>query len=309
MSDYLWDKSGAPDPEIERLEKLLEPYRYARREPRRPRMGRSMMALAIAASLVMVTAAVWFATRPRGPAWQVVALQGRPGAQKLTQGGVVETDASSRARLEMDTFGHVEVEPNTRLKLLVTKKDEQRLALTRGKIQVEIWAPPRQFFVNTPSAVAVDLGCSYTLQVDGNGVGTVNVTFGWVAFEDHGRESFIPAAAVCKTRPAKGPGTPYYEDSPAALKTAVDRFDEGETGVLETILAAARPRDAFTVWHLLRRVPVADRGEVFDRLSQLVQLPPDVTREMVLRGDARAIDRLWDALGLGDTEWWRTWKR
>ena len=32
------------------------------------------------------------------------------------------------------------------------------LALARGKMEAFIWAPPRQFFVDTPSAVAVDLG-------------------------------------------------------------------------------------------------------------------------------------------------------
>ena len=33
MSDeYLWDRSGEPDPEIERLEKLLSPFRYREKQ-------------------------------------------------------------------------------------------------------------------------------------------------------------------------------------------------------------------------------------------------------------------------------------
>jgi hypothetical protein len=32
-------------------------------------------------------------------------------------------------------------------------------------------------------------------------------------------------------------------------------------------------------------------------------------RESVLRLDAHAIDRCWDALALENTEWWRGWER
>jgi hypothetical protein len=38
-----------------------------------------------------------------------------------------------------------------------------------------IWAPPRLFFVDTPSAVAADLGCSYTLEVKDDGAGVLRV--------------------------------------------------------------------------------------------------------------------------------------
>ena len=80
------------------------------------------------------------------------------------------------------------------------------MALDRGEIRARIWAPPRLFFVNTPSATAIDLGCAYTLQVDDRGWGKVRVETGWVAFEHKGRESFIPKDAMCATRPGVGPG-------------------------------------------------------------------------------------------------------
>ena len=92
------------------------------------------------------------------------------------------------------------------------------MALDRGRIRALIWAPPRYFFVNTPSAVAVDLGCAYTLDVDPRGWGLVHVTSGWVAFEHGERESFIPQDAVCATRPRFGPGTPHYDDASAGAR-------------------------------------------------------------------------------------------
>lgn len=308
-NDYLWDRSGEPDPEIERLEHLLAPlsYRPGRRFRQR---GYWPVAAGIAATVLLAAGVVWMATRSQGPSWHVVALDGSPKQQRMSGGTTVETGAASRLRLELATFGHVDVEPNTRLKLLVTRHDEQRMDLTRGKIHAQIWAPPHQFYVNTPSAVTVDLGCSYTLEVDKTGNGAVRVDYGWVAFEDHGKESFIPAHAVCVTRPGRGPGIPYYEDAPPALRRAVDRFDtSADLSMVPSVLAAARQRDAVTVWHLLRRAPAADRGAVYDRFAQLVQVPESVTRDRVVAGDRKAIDALWDALGLGDMQWWRQWKR
>lgn len=308
--DYLWDRSGRPDPGIEKLEQLLSPLAYKGAPMRSRRPVFLYTAGAIAASVLLFVGGGWLAMRPQGPSWNVVSLAGLSNLQRMSRGGAIETDAASRLRLELDTFGHVDVEPNTRLKLLVTKKDEQRMDLTRGKIHAEIWAPPHQFYVNTPSAVTVDLGCSYTLEVDKTGTGAVRVEFGWVAFEDQGKESFIPAHAVCLTRPGKGPGIPYYEDAPATLRSAVDRYDTtDDISSVDVILFNARRRDAVTVWHLLQRVPPASRGAVYDRLAHLIQVPQNVTRDRALAGDRNAMDALWNALDLGDMQWWRQWKR
>jgi len=71
--DYLWDKSGAADPEIERLEKALAVFRYQEIEPpahpakiipferKKPRsFFRLAFAFAACAAFVMVSAGVWF---------------------------------------------------------------------------------------------------------------------------------------------------------------------------------------------------------------------------------------------------------
>jgi hypothetical protein len=63
------------------------------------------------------------------------------------------------------------------------------------------------------------------------------------------------------------------------------------------------------LWHLLTQVPERDRGAVFDRFRALVQVPEGVTREGVLRSDARMIDQCWNALELENTGWWRGWER
>lgn len=295
MSDYLWDKSGEPDGEIQRLENLLAPLQHrAKRTSRVP--------FAIAASLFLALAGGWMALHREAAGWQVSALAGNPGVTRLARGQFLHTDAKSRAKLELTGVGEVDVEPNTFIGVIATRPDQQRLELKSGKIRASIWAPPGRFSVNTPSALTVDLGCAYTLEVSADGVGLVTVIAGWVAFESNGTESFIPATARCTTRPGRGPGIPVYQDAAEALRTAVDRLD------VSGILAGARPRDAMTVWHLLRRVPAGRRGEVYDALAKLMKVPPDVSRDRVIAGDANSIDALWDALDLGNINWWRHWK-
>jgi len=312
MSDYLWDKSGEPDPRIQRLENLLSPLGHRQGKipvwPARPRLLPVMLAVA-AAVLVLIGTWLWIARERTRPAWQVEAVEGSRTPTRLAKGQTLKTDANSRVRLNLNDVGEVEVEPNSRLSVLAMTADEQRLALDHGAIDATIWAPPGRFVVNTPSAQTVDLGCQYRLQVDPDGTGLVEVSVGWVAFEDNGRESFIPATAACVTRPGKGPGIPYYRDASRSLIDAVRRFDiDSDQQAAQAILAEARQRDAISVWHLLRRVSAGDRGRVYDRLAELIRVPADVTRDGVLAGDPQLIDALWDALDLGDTSWWRMWK-
>lgn len=310
--DYLWDKSGEPDPEIQRLENLLSPLGHKLDKTpvlSFPRRSRVPYLLAIAASLLALCGALWIAWQRTRPAWDVATVQGTPSLKRLAKGESISTDGQSQARLNLIDVGEVEVEPNTRLSVLAIRPDEQRLALERGTIHALIWAPPGRFIVNTPSAQTVDLGCQYTLKVDADGVGLVEVSVGWVAFENDGRESFIPADAACITRPGKGPGIPYYQDASREVIDALHRFDaDADQPAIAVILAKARQRDAISLWHLLRRVQPDDRGRVYDRLAQFITVPAGVTREGVLAADPQMIDSLWNTLDLGNTSWWRMWK-
>jgi hypothetical protein len=206
------------------------------------------------------------------------------------------------------------VAPNTRVRVEGVRGEQHRLALARGEIAAYIWAPPRRFAVETSSALAVDLGCAYTLSVDAAGRGRVHVTMGWVGFAKDGRESFIPEGAECATRPPVGPGTPYYSDAPAALRASLERLDferlsaRDRDATLARVLEAARSRDAFTLWHLLARTGGAERERVYTRLAALAPPPAGVTPDGVLRGDARMRDLWWNELGLGSTGWWREWE-
>ena len=133
--------------------------------------------------------------------------------EKLLVGQFLETDANSRAKVQVANIGNVEIAPNSRVQLVKSSSTEHRLSLERGVLQAKIFAPPRLFIVDTPSAVAVDLGCAYTLEVDKDGNSKLHVTSGFVALEKDGRESIVPAGAIALTKKGKGIGTPFAEDS------------------------------------------------------------------------------------------------
>lgn len=269
------------------------------------------------AMLVLTIGGIALLMQTRQNSWPVASLAGAPqiGAEridtfgKLAVGEWLETDDSSRAKIGVGMIGHVEIAPNTRIRLVKAKLTDHRLALARGEMHAEIFAPPKIFFVETPSALAVDLGCEYTLKIDDDGFGRLHVTKGYVALEnEHGPESTVPAGAFCRIRPGMAPGTPYSEDATEAFRAALNRFDlaRDDTAAISIVLAEAREADTFTLWHILFRVSVAERARVYDRMAALLPPPQGVTREGVLRGDKRMLDLWAEMFGIGKS-WWRYW--
>jgi hypothetical protein len=322
MSDeYLWDRSGEPDPEIERLEELLSPFRYRQRRP--PVRHVRWLWAAAAAVFIVGAFGLWQVRRFTGtPAqktsWQAVRKTGAPRVNgrevadpaDIYTGQRIETDAASRVEVRSDFIGQVELEPNSEMVVKESRENRQLLSLRHGVLHALIWAPPSQFAVDTPAARAVDLGCAYTLQTQTDGNGLITVQLGWVAFDHEHSESFIPAEAACRIYPRTGPGIPWFQDATADLREGLDRWEQKRSPeALQAVLSSVRPRDALTLWHLLSRVPAAERGSVFDRFASVVKVPSEVRREAVIAGDTQALDLCWDALQLGDTSWWRTWKR
>ena len=267
--------------------------------------GARAAAACAAACLLLVACGVWLYERASRPSWEVARIEGAPRIAsgrigergRLGVGQWLETDAGSRAEIAVANIGEVEVDPNTRVRLVETRLTEHRLELERGTLHARIWAPPRLFYVNTPSAVAADLGCAYTLEVDDAGRGFLHVTAGYVALEAAGRESLVPAGAACLTKPGAGPGTPFFEDAPESFVESLAKLDfEGDRGSLESVLAGARPRDTLTLWHLLSRVGADERPRVYERLAALAPPPEGVTREGVLSLDRAMLDAWKDRL-------------
>jgi len=134
--DYLWDGSGEPDPEVQRLEALLGKYRHDRPAPVFPAIvpherwifrllpRRQFPALATAVALLAITVGaflLYVRKQPTigGPGWDVSSLAGTPrigrkiirekGSNRLGVGQLVETDSQSRASLQAEDIGQIEM--------------------------------------------------------------------------------------------------------------------------------------------------------------------------------------------------------
>src|SRR5690348_4910880 len=287
----------------EHLWSEIEPLLTGQNTIARPSwMWQRRIAAAAVLLLVVGAGAFWIyrGRTPPQPSWLVKRLDGAPriGSEQISANGQLaigewlETDDSSRAQIDVASIGNVDIEANSRVRLLQSRADEHRLELVRGKMSARIWAPPRLFFVDTPSAVAADYGCAYTLEVNDQGGSLLRVTSGWVAMESKDRESMVPAGASCETRPGVGPGTAYFDDASLAFREALTKidFDPDATvraTALTLVLDQARPRDTLTLWHLFRRSEGVDRGRLYDKLASFVPPPPGVTREGMLRFDEK----------------------
>jgi hypothetical protein len=332
--DYLWDRAGKADPEIEHLESVLKSYAIRTLELDWTRLAvygtatsfgtqhrhRRIQLSAVCALTVVVVAGLLvrsrFEWRPGAP-WKVAMLDGMPritgggaASKTLAVGQSLITDAESRARVHVANLGVVDVEPSSEVRLVATDSKRHHLVLQYGTISAHMWAPPFSFEVGTPSADLFDLGCAFDLHTERTGLGWVRVTSGWVQFETPIRKILIPAGAESITRPSVGPGTPYYLDSFAEFRAGITAFDtagDDETirkHAVETILQNARKRDAFTLLVLLTELPRSARVPVLRQLEQFVAIPPGYTEEQILEGQTDAMDAYWKRTKLGNPKNW-----
>lgn len=296
---YLWDKSGPVDMEIAALERTLSPLRY--KAPRRKRKLPLLGAGAVAAAAALL---FWIYLPGPVSSWSVALTD---GAEKPLRMGQQVTARAEEMHLRATQVGYLRLEPNSRLRVLGAGNDTERVALEYGAVRAVIWAPPARFGVELPAATAVDLGCIYRLETNRDGDGQLSVETGWVALQNKDVESFIPAGASCRIDRRKGPGLPVYDDAPEAFRDGA-LAPEGK-GEIEKMLQLARPKDALTLWHLLQRTHGPVRARVAARYASLVPLPEGLSATELAEADPETMDAAWNALRLGSTNWWRTWKQ
>src|SRR5262245_40279983 len=159
-NDYLWDRSGEADPELQMLENALSQLRAAtnppnfpvinaavreRRSPfawKMPRLAAaSVLSLALAATaglLLLPSSPIY-----RGPGWDVARLEGAPNVGRfsltadvkkaqLRVGDLLITDNSSRASVAVAEIGELSVDPGSRLRLLESGSNRKRIAVEFG---------------------------------------------------------------------------------------------------------------------------------------------------------------------------------
>lgn len=304
--DYLWDRGGAPDPDVARLEALLAPLAHQapldelRLQRKRSKLPWFVLGGVLAAAAV-VAVVVW--PRPQGqPAGYACSAQAsgfafsaRGGTVRcggsnvpagvLPVGGTLDTGAHE-AELAIADIGSARLSPQTRVRLDATSRERHQLYLERGRMHAVVSAPPRIFAVGTPSGQVTDLGCAYTLEIDEAGAGSIEVQSGMVELETAtGRFVVVPAGARARLLAGRRASLPLADGANSEIAQAVHDFHAGVATARDRILAAARPGDAITVANLARVVEPAERRAVLERLMQLSPAPQEMSVDDVIELD------------------------
>ena len=299
-SDYLWDRAGPPDPEVQALEDLLGRFAHSGRSgpeqrtaPPRPRHRAWALPLA-AAVFAAIALVIWQADRgsfvQSGDGIQLELIAGGlPGEE-----GEFLVAGASGAVLQLtgesgNWIGDLSLSPGSRFGIETLSRGLAHLTLGSGHLEVSLSdaSPSRFFQVDTPSALCVGLGGAYTLDVDELGASQVVVTRGRVSFEDReGIARYVPAGAECKAFLDLGLGTPRFPTGTPGFTALLDEFDAalGETAATRRGLAdrlggtAAHPRDTLALWHLLNDPDGQIRDRAETALIRIAGLPPAALR-------------------------------
>jgi hypothetical protein len=316
--DYLFDPQSKPDPKIERLERALKKHRWVpeplalgdeervptsveagtRPVPRPAGSGRWWI-VGLAAAAAVVAAVLLLRKTPVAPHDSAAPylVEGLEGVPSVKTGDELTTGVDQTARVTIGSIGHLDVEPNSTLRVVSVTADKHDLYLERGGVHARILSQPRVFQIGTPAGKSIDLGCEYALDVDDAGQSHLSVRTGQVAFEFDGREVYVPAHASCTSVPGRGPSAPVRDDASDAFKDALEAVEFAKDPPYEQVAAllkVAEREDTLTLWHLYdsERTAKTLRDEAFGRLESTFPMPAGVTREGLARND-RAMHKAW----------------
>ena len=292
--DYLWDRSGANDPDVAALEQLLSPLAHdAPLDETRLRRRKNRTPWVIGGALVAAAAAVAiYIALPRSSTGTPTACQspegfafagiggnvscggGQVAKGTLPVGGTLET-GSHEAALAIAHIGSARLGKHTKLRLERTDSQRHQLALDRGSMHAVVNAPPRLFAVTTPLTEVVDLGCEYDITIAEGGAGSLTVHNGLVELATkNGTIVTVPEGCTAEILGEQRPGLPICKSTTPAVTDAILEYDAGDHAAAETIIAKADRRDAVVLF-ALAAVDPARRSAVLARLAELSP-PPDV---------------------------------
>lgn len=301
--DYLWDRSGAPDPDVARLESLLSPLAHtAPLDELRLRRAKSRMPMFVAmatAFAAVVALVLWWRWPATSEGYEGVActgfgfpFNGQGGAVKcngidlavgvVPVSGTLDTGARE-AELVIADIGKAQLGAQTRVRLDHSQFGKRhQLHLEHGRMHAKVNAVPKVFAVTTPSADVTDLGCEYTLELDRSGAGKIEVITGQVELETvKGAVLLAPAGTHARLLPGRRASLPLATSASPKLVAAVRELEStvefSDPRRIAQVLAAADVRDAITVLNLYRVVPVAQKRTVLETLAKLVCPPQGMT--------------------------------
>jgi FecR-like protein len=200
--------------------------------------------------------------------------------RRLRRGEHIETGPGQSARIEVAELGQLTLDSNSLLRVGDSSEidGEHYLRLERGAVTASIFASPRIFQLGIPGGIAVDLGCVYRAEIEGDGQTRISVISGAVSLEALGSQVYVPRGASVWARVGEGPGTPIWDEADPEIRRIVRELDTGaalrfESDAFQSLFERTRPRDSLSIWHLMSRAQGRDRFVYAKLLARLVPMP------------------------------------
>ncbi len=299
--DYLWDKSGEPDPGIAKLESLLSPLAHDapldELRLKRPRKRNWIIVSGLVAAAAAVVLFVALRPRPGDPqcAGEGFAFTAQTGTVScngaalaggvLPVGGTLDT-GTQQAKLAIADIGEAQLGTDTVIRLDRAQygaDPKHQLHLERGHMHAKVNAKPKIFAVTTPSADVTDLGCEYEIDLDRSGAGTIRVISGKVELETGKHQPLVLLAGMhARLLPGRRAGLALSDKAGAAMEQAAADYDAGKPDGLARVLAAATRDDVITLQRLALVLPRAQVRQVLEKLQTLFPIPQNTTLDDVL---------------------------
>ena len=147
--EYLWDRTGEVDSEIDQMEKQLGKYRSKRPQFSAPKPVWHWYA--VAAGIVIALMAGW-------RYWPTTPSDWTMDGQILAVNRVIGIDKPTE--VEVGTIGRLNFKPGSRFRILKSETNEEVMELLQGSFDALIIANPYVFRVVTEPARLDDLGLS-----------------------------------------------------------------------------------------------------------------------------------------------------
>lgn len=285
--DYLFDKQGVPDAEVEALERLFAPLAHdgrplpdfaLRAADARPR---PVLRFAPFVAAALLLAALLFALlRGTETEPEVVLARGEPVRVVVAADAPRRVVAPGLAEFELPTGGELRIDAFDDAAL--------RVHLVRGEVLARIASPFRKGEPSVQLAtdlVAVEASwiepCDLRLALLADGRGSLHVDAGEVLAVRGSRRLVVPAGASL-TMDRTGLGWPLFDDCSDELRKAAELAAVYESKVgpevhgkaaYGLVATASTPRDTLVLWNLLQLGEPASQAGVEMRLLELAGAP------------------------------------
>jgi len=212
----------------------------------------------------------------------------------------VSTGVSSSITVNIPEVSNVKLSQKTSLKRLDEKNAAQLLS---GNLDIKDEGAVENFKLVIPSATIEDFytGKNYTVHTNNSGNSLIKLSLGWLrVYNKDPEEAIFPQSFELEVTSKYGLGLPYSEDADLPYVTHLEDylFNGKSLNVLGIVLSNSTPRDAITLWNLIRRVDETQRNLVYTRLAELVPPPSSVKKDKLLNLDPKMMQEWLEEIGM-----------